>query len=292
MSRQSLERRLDRKTVLLLGTGRSGTTWLAGLLAGAFRYRLLFEPFQPDKVEGAELIADRYFDPGEIPEEAIDFCERALNDRIDNDWIACNSNRRLRMHRWRFWPRVRICKSIRSNLFLPAYRAIFGDRLPILVVMRHPGVVVESFLRVKFPWAFDLGTLLEPRQREQLEGRFGLPLAALARMADTEVGSLTLRWIVENGWMETHGRDLGIDLVLYEDLLEDPSRVVSLCRRLGIEVPPDLERRFHSFTWTTHPRSPIRKDRKSLGDWRARLDRKDVAKIEAMLDLAEVEYPP
>ena len=39
------------KTVFLAGTGRSGTTWLAGLINHDQSYRDVFEPFHPGKVE-------------------------------------------------------------------------------------------------------------------------------------------------------------------------------------------------------------------------------------------------
>ncbi|MCP3958355.1 MAG: sulfotransferase [bacterium] len=283
---------LSRKTVLVLGTGRSGTTWLAGLLSGAFRYRLLFEPFHPVKVPGAEVIADRYYEPDAIPKEARDFCVRALDDRIASDWIACCSNRRLRMHRWRFWPRARVCKSVRSNLFLPAYREIFGDGLPIVVLVRHPGAVVESFLRVRFPWGSDLSVLLEASQRELLEDRYGLPLARLARLAQSRAGAITLRWIVENAWLLANGREHGVHLELYEELVEHPDRVAALCRRLDIQPPPDLDSRSRRLAWTTHSQSPLRTDSRSADGWRDRLAAEDAAHIDAMLDLAEIAYPP
>ncbi len=285
-------RRLDAKTVLLLGTGRSGTTWLASMLAGSFRHRLLFEPFQPHQVPGAEVIADRHFDPARITPEVIDFCDRALNDRIDSEWIACNSNRRLRMHRWRFWPRVRVCKSVRTNLFLEGYRALFGDQLPIVVLVRHPGVVVESFLRVDFPWACDLSVLLAPNRLEQLEDALRLPLNRLLSLADTKAGALTLRWIVENAWLLKNEPGAGVHRVLYEDLRAAPGAVSDLCRQVGIETPRDLTARYHHLTWTTHPRSPMHEDPGSQMDWRARLDPQTVDRIQTMLEIAEVRYPP
>ena len=282
--------RLSKRTVLLLGSGRSGTTWLAGLLAGAFRYRLLFEPFHPDKVAGSDAVADRFFEPDAIPARVAEHLTNALDDRLDSLWIACNSNRRFGMHRWRWWPRVRICKSIRTNLLLPTYRELFGDQLAILVLVRHPGAVAESFLRVNFPWAFDLSTLLEPKQRALLERKHELPLDRLVPLADSKAGAVTLRWIVENAWVLKSGHGSGHELAFYEDLMGDPTRIAHLFRRLNLKAPGDLERRIHRHSWTTHPRSPLKDRRAESRRWDQRLDRKDVARIEEMLDVAGIDY--
>jgi hypothetical protein len=40
-----------RRTLLIAGTARSGTTWLAELLGARLPCRIMFEPFNRDKVE-------------------------------------------------------------------------------------------------------------------------------------------------------------------------------------------------------------------------------------------------
>ena len=40
-----------RQTVLLAGTGRSGTTWAANIINYANTYRFMFEPFYPQAVD-------------------------------------------------------------------------------------------------------------------------------------------------------------------------------------------------------------------------------------------------
>src|SRR5260370_41586597 len=62
-----LERTHDpSRTALVLGSGRSGTTWLAESIARGHRSRLIFEPFHPllgAIGEGARL----FLDPAESP---------------------------------------------------------------------------------------------------------------------------------------------------------------------------------------------------------------------------------
>ena len=63
------------RTVLLAGSGRSGTTWLAELLTDA-RTRLLFEPLHPVRGPFPDLGVRRYARPREYSSTALN--ERAV----------------------------------------------------------------------------------------------------------------------------------------------------------------------------------------------------------------------
>jgi len=272
-----------------MSTGRSGSTWLAGLLASPFRYRLLFEPFHPGHVPGAELVADQYFAPSEIPDSIVAFVQRAMSDRIDSEWIAQHSNRRFRVHRWRWWPKVRIVKIIRGNLLIPAIRSIYGNSLPILVLMRHPGAVVDSFMRVKFPWAFDITTLLDQREFSKI---YDIPFNYLQQIAKDPVGIIMARWLIENLYLFQHAENLNCNICFYEDLVRDPVREISyLCKSLDIEVFKDLAEKARKPSVTTHPRSHIRKGDRDINSWRKTLPPESVAQINEILKLINFKYP-
>ncbi len=58
-------------TILVAGTGRSGTTWLADIISEQFKSRLMFEPFHPVLVpEYAEFNYFQYMRPGE-PDDTL-----------------------------------------------------------------------------------------------------------------------------------------------------------------------------------------------------------------------------
>lgn len=281
--------KVDKKTILVMGSGRSGSTWLAGLLASPFRYRLMFEPFHPGHVQGADLVADHYFAPSDVPEKVLDFINKAINDRIDSEWIAQHSNRRWRMHRWRFWPKVKIAKIIRGNLLIPAIRYLYGDSLPIVILFRHPGAVIDSFMRVKFPWAFDISTLLG--QKEFLE-MYGISLDFLNEIAVDPVGVIMARWLIENLYLFKHAESMGCRIVYYEDLLEDPVYQISrLCESLGIEVYKNISEKARKPSVTTHPRSHIRKGERDINSWRKSLPSESVEQIDEILKSVGFNYP-
>ncbi len=211
-------------------------------------------------------------------------CFAALNDEIDSDWIAQGSNRRWRMHRWKFWPRARVCKSIRTNLLIPAYREMFGPDLPIIAVVRRPEAVVESFLRVGFPWATDIDVLLG--QTEPIR-RWQLPVDQLGALAGTLVGALSIRWMIENLALLRGPSVDGVHLVRYETLRDNPAETIrALCSRTGLQQADDLESRIHRLSHTTHPRSPLH----CAGDASARLlDAEDSRTVRQVLELGGLE---
>ena len=280
--------KLDHKTILLLGSGRSGTSWLCDLLASPFRYRLLFEPFHTAHVPDSELAADRYYSPDSVPPPAARFIHRALNDEINSPWIAQSSNRRFNMHRWRFWPKVNIVKEVRANLLIPALRALFGPDLPILVLIRHPGAVVESFLRVEFPWSFDVSTLMA---QDGLQRDYGVPIDRLRPYITNLAGQLAVRWVIENSYLLRCAATLDLDIIFYEDLVQDRVGYVRhLCTRYKLHEPPNLEENARRLSGTTHKRSPWYEGAGASG-WRQRLSPNDIEQIEAVLEAAGVNYP-
>jgi hypothetical protein len=272
-----------------LSSARSGSTWLAGLLAAPFRYRLLFEPFHPENVPGAELIADHFYSPGSVSEEVLDFLKRSLNDQINSRWIAQSSNRKFGMHRWRWWPKVRIVKCIRGNLLIPLLRDTFGDDLSIIVLLRHPGAVVESMKRVKFPWAYDLSTLFA---QEEFAKIYDLDFNCLKQQAQNPISKITIRWVIENKYLFKNSDDLKIRLLFYEDMISDPETQIStLCADLNIKMMENITEKINTPSYTTHPRSPVIKGDFSPGFWRNSLPQSEIDQIEAILNSVNFTYP-
>lgn len=230
---------LSRPTVCLHGSARSGTTWLAQLLARPFRHRLLFEPFHPDAVPEASIVADRWVDPETIPDDVATLCFRALDDRVENRYVQMHTSHRFGMHRRRWWPKLRVVKDVRTNLLVPALRALFGPSLPIVLLVRHPGAVVESLLRKGFSFGPQVDHLLA---QETLADVYGLPLDDLARLATSEAKRIAVRWLIENRPLLDHASALGLHVVRFEALAADPDgqALRLLFTTLGIAAPAAL----------------------------------------------------
>jgi len=159
---------------IIAGSGRSGTTWILDALAEVNGLRPVFEPLHPKSVQGAEPYAYHYFSP---QTEAADL-EVFLNQFFTGTYHSIWTDFRIRpirlMPRWRNFTSLGrmyalfsewrgavrrfvhyrgmlgnspiLVKMIRANLMLGWLREKFDAR--IVFVVRHPGAVVESKVRL------------------------------------------------------------------------------------------------------------------------------------------------
>ena len=135
----------QRKTILVAGAARSGTTWLADLISAQIPCRIIFEPFNPELV--VEYRAYQYFQymkPGERDDALYAFAQKVFSGKIRDHWIDRKNEILL--------PGFRLVKEIRANLILKWLHDNF-PQVPLLFIIRHPCAVVLS--RMELGWATD-----------------------------------------------------------------------------------------------------------------------------------------
>lgn len=72
-----------KKTVLLTGTGRSGTTWLGDMINYANAYRSMFEPFHARKIDLVKHFNNRqYLRPDNTAAEFLEPAPRILSGAV------------------------------------------------------------------------------------------------------------------------------------------------------------------------------------------------------------------
>ena len=126
----------EQKTILVVGTGRSGTTWLAETLSNFLGFRLIFEPFhQKITSKITKLKLTRYIPPDFENQSYYKIFKWILGGNIKNRWV--DNNNRV------FKSESRIIKSIRLNLTLKWIKTQFPE-IPIILILRHPCGVVSS----------------------------------------------------------------------------------------------------------------------------------------------------
>src|SRR5581483_3526144 len=85
-----------RRTILIAGSGRSGTTWLSNLVNYKNEYRDVFEPFHPGYVPAAQPFSyNRYLRPADPHPELVAAAKPLLDGSFQNGWTARNNRRRL-----------------------------------------------------------------------------------------------------------------------------------------------------------------------------------------------------
>ena len=224
--RVDLARGDHRRTVFLAGTGRSGTTWLSGLVNHDRLYRNVFEPFHPGKVEALRgFRSKQYLRPGDRREEFLYPAQRVLSGEVRNSWTDRGGA---------FLARRRLIKDIRANLLLGWMAASFPD-MPIVLLMRHPGAVVSS--RLALGWRDNLDETME--QEELVEDHL-LPMEARISASRDPFERHLFLWCIDNYVPLKQFRPGGLHLCFYENLLADPEPEL---RRLFDFIGRDFDER-------------------------------------------------
>ncbi|NNK73482.1 MAG: sulfotransferase family protein [Flavobacteriaceae bacterium] len=247
------------KHLLITGTARSGTSWLAELMARQYRYRLLFEPEHETRTKWGHLICDRLIEHHEDSPDGVKYFKRVLANRVDSDWIAQSSNRKWKRHLWPFIPKRFIIKCVRAGLMAHFINASLG--VPVLHVIRDPYQVIKSQKRSKFPWILNLSLFAsQPKLVEFIKENYDLELNQLNGFNEEQL--MAVRWCIENvAIFEMLGPYQGLARIIkYEDLVQDIELFRSLCKEFKLDPIADLDEHYFRPSTKTHPKSKIRKE--------------------------------
>ncbi|WP_019038867.1 sulfotransferase domain-containing protein [Psychroflexus tropicus] len=259
------------KHTIVVGSARSGTSWLSENMAKVFRYRMLFEPEHTERTQKGHLIADQWITHANQRDynKGLSYLEQVFKNRVDSDWIAQNSNRKYKMHLWPFIPKHFIIKFVRGNLMAAFLNQYYN--IPVVHVLRHPLEVIKSQQRVKFPWLYDLSYFEKQEGLKQLlADKYNIQIEAFKAKSEVEI--LALRWCIENvvvlddlkaGQSETY------HILKHEDLRADVQVYKDLCAILGIDVVQQIDNEYKKPSTKAHPKSTVRgqkDDREFLND--------------------------
>ena len=135
-------------TVMLVGTGRGGTTWLSQVINHDQRYRYMFEPVMPDHVPlFASLSRRPYLRRGDDDTAWCEAMDRVVSGRLRNAWVD--------KHNQKCFAKRRLIKDIRLNLALP-WLANRYQQTPLVWLLRHPCAVAHSKLKLGWETHLDL----------------------------------------------------------------------------------------------------------------------------------------
>jgi hypothetical protein len=237
------------RSSLVLGSGRSGTTWVAEAIAFQCRARVLFEPFQFQGDSDVPLFPSHDGEP-----TLAAFAEKVLTGRFRN----ASANRVTSIP----FPKARVIKDIHATNLLPWFREKY-PAVPVVYLIRHP--IATSLSRLKAGEFLGLSAYLAtPAGRAEAEGS---PAAAWLEAYDrfrSDPDPLIQRvaeWAMENAYAVDYCRrssDPRTFFVKYEDLVAEPvDRLVDLAERCR---PTEMRTRARELT-------SKRATKPSLTDW-------------------------
>jgi len=202
-----------RQTVILAGTGRSGTTWVEEIINSQNDFRIMFEPFHQKKVD---LVADwnyrQYLRCNDRNDKFLKPATSILSGDIKDERID-KFNRRM-------FSRKRLIKDIRAQLILKWIKHNFPE-IPIILLLRHPCAVACS--KIKLGWDTHLHDFLV---QDELMDDFLNPFKKELETVNILFEKHIFMWCVEN-YVPLYQFNKGeILVVFYEDLCRKPQKEI------------------------------------------------------------------
>ncbi len=234
-----------RGAVLLAGSARSGTTWLAAIINYQANFRYIFEPFNPDEVRLCQHFAERQHLLASSA--AVEFklpLARIMSGRFRNPWTDfynTNSDNSRRL-----------IKTVRANFMLPYLGRHFAE-IPLVFLLRHPFAVAHS--RMKLAWPAPLEALWE---QESLRTTYLQPYDDLLKTISTEFERQVLFWCLENKFalsaLATHPRH---KIIFYENFVTEPrTHIKALFKFLDLEYLTSVEKKLAHPSQSVQTRKP------------------------------------
>jgi hypothetical protein len=253
-----------RNTIVVSGTPRSGTTWLAQTLQAIPGSAVLFEPLNLKRVPGARQSGFRphtYVRSGARWPAGEAFLEEILRGRLLTPWTVQEIRRFNRVATW-------IVKFIEANRMLPWLTERFPIRPPVLL-LRHPCAVVASQLSAA--WVGDV----EPHDAD-LERDFPAVRSVLDSV-ETPVERRALRWAIDTLVPLSAPAPQPWTTVVYEQLIRHEEALDPLFERWRIPKPEDVSKRMRRLSSTTSLREG--EGRAPVTGWTAKLAPDEIRRV-------------
>jgi len=259
----------ERRSFMVAGTGRSGTTWLAEIIRSQVPCRLMFEPFNPRKVSAYRSFNYfQYMRPEETNAELRKYCLTVFTGNIRDPWI----DRDVSVLR----PQSRLIKDIRANLMLRWLCREFPS-IPVVFLVRHPCAVVSS--RMKLAWATDSDIAPLLGQPRLVEDHLADKIRVFER-AKTPEEKHALVWCVSN---LVPLRQFGageLTTVFYENLCANPSQEIDrIFRRLGHPYDASVFGRLHQPSMMSSQGSAVVTGDDRIAGWQKELSPRQIRAV-------------
>jgi len=276
-----------KQTILIAGSGRSGTTWLGDVVAAATRSRQIFEPFvhnqnreltvpRRERNRDIQDFQDRSlyipFDKQTSPEHDSDLL-RILQGRIRNPW--CDRPIQYGIYN------SRVIKAIRGNMVV-GYIARRWPQVKCILLLRDMNSVVNSQLRYIADGTWQSWDPAFVLSQPVLLNRHLQPFEDLLHSVRGDAEKLALKWCIENyvALRET-GASGNVLPLHYEDLCKGPANWEPVAAFLsdGSWRPDRLEQVVNQRSRTAH--RSLQEIREQVDGWQ-HLNAEDIARLDTI----------
>lgn len=297
-----------KDTILIVGSPRSGTTWLMEIFSSIPGYTYLFEPLNPIWYpESFEVgFRSRTYLPSDFNwPKGEDYLKKIFEGKIANLPIADNpisgifqgfSVNNLLKH---LFGNKLIVKSVNMNRMLPWIVQRFNLR-GIFYIVRHPCAVITSQLetglcgyRPSSPPYFDVFPTLENILDEVSEmDALDHNLINKLKTIETREEILAAAWCLDNYNILSQPKSNNWRPVVYEKLIKEEKEIESLFYSIGERKIPRL-----AFNRIKKPSSVTMKENRKivkipdqqLSKWKERLSEKQIDRILKIVSYFDID---
>ncbi len=261
-------------SIIVAGTGRSGTTWIGKIIQSASNCASVYEPLHPKYVPEAGSIAYRYIRPGSKHTEAERFFKKVCYGGLRRPWTDQENPGGWRKYHFRGLLRgKRVVKMIRANLMLGWLSETFG--CPVVYVLRHPCAVALSWKNLG--WVPRLDRYLE---QVNLVGDYIGPYVDSIRSAKNPMEKITAAWCIENMVPLDQMVSNKWIVCTYEELYTNPAREVArILEFLGLKWNNSVDKAIVQSARSTNEQSAISKGNNPLIKWQDDLQLTEINSI-------------
>lgn len=196
-------------TILIVGSTRSGTTFLMESINQNNDYRLIFEPFNNTYTdEWSDFATREHIDLNQIDSHKKKAVKKILSGQISNSWIN-RYNRKIISEK-------RLIKAVRANLLIEHIRDEYPD-LQIIYLVRNPYDVVASRINMNFD-SLDLYQVLE-KSNFLAKHYSDINRDELMKQLDSKEAKHAALWCIENRYLLGSITELDLHQLQYENII-------------------------------------------------------------------------
>ena len=250
---------VQQSPILIFGSGRSGTTWLAETVNCDRTYRFFFEPFNNRKIDWLKhfIFHSQYLRSSCTDPSYVDPIRKVLAGTVTHPWVIRRHGKHDRAKTNHI-----LIKDIRIHFLVNWIKRHYPDS-PMIFILRHPCAVATS--RIQLNWDDCLDALLG---QDELVNDYLAPLAAPLRSLNDPFERNIAIWAIEN-YVPLRQFSAGeVHILHYEHLCcQFQSEIEQVFTYLGRNVPMGIEKMAQRPSALVSHNSAILKGKDKLSNW-------------------------
>lgn len=300
----------DNLIPIIVGSGRSGTTWVQDVLARSNNYRTAFEPLHPLAVPSMSHYACKYLSDKDKSESLQEYLNKIFLGQIKNIWVnyrvrpdrlhlsaellikprklydIFRRSRKLIKHYLRYKKdknKPVLTKFIRANLMVKWMTNNVNAK--VLFVVRHPAAVIESKLRLGGDdWDPDT-SILRYTMQQKLYKDYLYKQKVLFEKKYSDAGKHAITWCIENQCISEFSDNENIQICFYENLITQPEREwPKICDFFGFKTVPEQSLLSQASQQARPERVLTGYSANQLNSWVSKLTEHELNEIQEVLD--------